>query len=151
MLTASGDCASRLLQFWLPLSWLWLMGDIMIAINVVTCLIKSAWLKKLIKHILKVFLLYNWGYLTIKFCLVFLFRVPWESNEQRVMAFECSSCKGEVEEDDKVMQCDFWCLRGPNTLGDALYDALSNSRSKVLLHICTKCLAYSLNVYLSSS
>ena len=74
------------------------------------------------------------------------------------MAFECSGCREEVKEEDKAMQCDLcesWehvrCLRGPDKLDDVLYDALSNSRSKALLHVCMKCLAngYSLNIRLS--
>ena len=44
------------------------------------------------------------------------------------------------------MQCDIcesWvhvsCLRGPDKLDDVLYDALTNSRSKALLYVCTRC------------
>ena len=60
------------------------------------------------------------------------------------MTFQCWSCKEEVIEDNKTMQCDFcesWehvrCLRGPDKFDDALYDALTNSRSKALLYVCT--------------
>ena len=66
------------------------------------------------------------------------------------MAFQCSSCKEEVTEDDKAMQCDLcesWkhvrCLRGPDKFDDALYDAFTNSRSKALLYVCTRCQAKS--------
>jgi len=62
------------------------------------------------------------------------------------MAFQCSSCKKEVTEDDKAMQCDLcesWehvsCLRGPDKLDNALYDVLTNSCSKALLYVCTRC------------
>ena len=64
------------------------------------------------------------------------------------MAFQCSSCKKEVTEEDKAMQCDLcesWehvsCLRGPDKLDDVLYDALTNSRSKALLYVYTRCRA----------
>jgi len=33
------------------------------------------------------------------------------------------------------------CLRGPDKLDNVLYDALSNSCSKALLYVCTKCQA----------
>ena len=62
------------------------------------------------------------------------------------MALQCSSCKEEVTEDDKAMQCDLcesWehmrCLRGPDKLDNALYDALTSSRTKALLYVCTSC------------
>jgi len=66
----------------------------------------------------------------------------------RTMAFLCSSCKEEVNEDDKAMQCDLcesWeyvrCLRGPDKLDNTLHEALTNSRSKALLYVCSICRA----------
>ena len=30
----------------------------------------------------------------------------WKKKKRRIVAFQCSSCKEEVKEDDKAMQCD---------------------------------------------
>ena len=62
------------------------------------------------------------------------------------MENRCVSCKEEVGEEDKAVECDLcdqWehmlCVRSADRPTESMYQALMENRSKAILYICTQC------------
>ena len=59
------------------------------------------------------------------------------------MAYQCVSCKKDVEDDESAIECDLcdqWeHIRSTERPTESMYQALMENRSKAILYICTQC------------